>query len=181
MIISTTPTHAQAASRTTAYNQERRGELQRVLPGVFVPSGADYTQANLMQWLNLKQPQAVMNLISALWHHGVTLQIPDTLSVAAPRGTHVPAFRDAPLQVWYTDAKFLQDGVEEVRGEYGSYRVTTLERTLVDCFKYRNKLGLDIFIEALEMAGSRINPWELQRHAVALRQFNNILPYLKRR
>lgn len=180
MIASPTAVHS-ASSRTTPYNQERGGKLVRIMPGFFVPADADFSTENLMQWLSLKQPKVVMNLISALWHHKLTLQIPDTLSVAVPRKTHVPSLQMLPLQVWYTEPKLLENGIEEVCGTYGTYRVTTVERTLVDCFKYRNKLGLSIFTEALEMAGSRINLWELQQHAVALRQFKQILPYLKQR
>ena len=173
--------HPHTKSRTTLYNRERKGQLLRIMPGVFISADTDLSTDNLMQWLSMRQPKVVMNLISALWHHRLTLQIPDALSVAAPRGTHIPTMQMVPVQVWYTKPELLKSGVEEASGDYGTYRVTTLERTLVDCFKYRNKLGLSVFTEALDMAGSRVNPWELQQHAVALHQFRQILPYLKRR
>jgi Cdc6-like AAA superfamily ATPase len=75
--------------------------------------------------------------------------------------------------------ELLTDCSIEVQGEFGHFRVTTIERTLVDCFKYRNKIGLSIFLEAARMAHSKINPAGLHDEAERLRVLNNILPYLK--
>ena len=166
-------------SRTTPYNRERAGKLLRLMPGFFVPAEAELSSENVMQWLTMRQPKVVMNLISALQHHKITLQIPDALSVAVPRSTHVPTPAGIPLQVWYTEPRFLQEGIIECFGAFGPYRVTSVERTLVDCFKYRNKLGLSVFLEALRMAAPRLKMWELQHHALTLRQYKQILPSLK--
>lgn len=137
------------------------------------------TDAHVMGLLQARQPGIIMNLISALSHHGMTTQIPDALSVAIPRGVRMPLIHDIPVQVWYTKPELLIDCSVEVQGEFGHFRVTTLERTLVDCFKYRNKIGLSIFLEAARMGRGRLNLSRLHREAERLRVLNNILPYLK--
>lgn len=165
--------------RTRIYRRVSAGELRSVLPGVMLESDTLLTDAHVMGLLHARQPGVIMNLVSALAYHGITTQIPDVLSVAAPRGVRVPRTYDWPLQVWYTKPELLTDCSIEVQGEFGHFRVTTIERTLVDCFKYRNKIGLSIFLEAARMAHGKINPAGLHDEAERLRVLNNILPYLK--
>ena len=84
-----------------------------------------------------------------------------------------------PGKAWFVTPSLLLDGYEAHQGDYGAFNVTTLERTLVDCFKYRNKIGLDIFIEALELTRGKWNAWKLQKEADRLRVLSAITPYLK--
>lgn len=132
-----------------------------------------------MQWINRAQPTATMNLISALSFHRVSTQIPDYLSVALPRGTRGPRVLCAPVLYWPTKPLLFEDGYELHQGEYGSYRVTTLERTIADCCKYRNKIGMDVFLEALRLSRSRLDISELCRQAEKLRVLKVLTPYLK--
>ena len=84
-------------SRGTLYYQESKGKLIRIMPGFFVPESAELSDINMMQWIYAKQPDAVMNLISALSFHGLTTQIPAYLSLALPRGRVIP--KTLPLQL----------------------------------------------------------------------------------
>ena len=68
------------SSRTTLYNEEDRDRLVRIMPGVFVEADASMSDINVMQWLTLRQPHSIMNLISALSFHQATTQIPQYLS-----------------------------------------------------------------------------------------------------
>lgn len=167
------------SSRTTLYNEEDRDRLVRIMPGVFVEADASMSDINVMQWLTLRQPPSVMNLISALSFHQATTQIPQYLSVALPRGVRLPKVLVMPVKAWFVTPSLLLDGYEVHQGDYGAFNVTTLERTLVDCFKYRNKIGLDIFIEALELTRGEWNAWKLQKEADRLRVLSTITPYLK--
>lgn len=167
------------AKRSTLYRRLAAGELQRVMPGVLVPSEEFLTDDRVMSLLAERQPAVVMNLISALSHHGLTTQIPDALSVALPRGIRLPRVYGTPVQVWFTKQELLQDAAVEVEGEFGPYRVTTAERTVADCFKYRNKIGLSIFLEALKLSQGRLNPSRLYAEAERLRVLKRMLPYLK--
>lgn len=168
-----------STQRTRIYRQLAAGKLQRVLPGVMVDSETMLTDADVMGLLHVRQPSVIMNLISALSYHDMTTQIPDALSVAIPRGMRVPLVHDIPVQVWYTKPELLRDCSMLVQGEFGEFRVTTPERTLIDCFKYRNKIGLSIFLEAARLGQGKLNPTLLHHEAERLRVLNNILPYLK--
>ncbi len=155
------------------------GELQRVMPGAMVNIDAILTAEQVMSLIHSRQPSTVMNLISALSYHKMTTQIPDALSVALPRGIRMPAVYALPIQVWYTSPALLCDCTVEGKSEYGPFFVTTPERTLVDCFKYRNKIGLSIFLEAARMGLGQLNPSIIHHEAERLRVLNGILPYLK--
>ena len=167
------------AKRSTLYRRLAAGELQRVMPGVMLEADILLTDERLMPLLHRQQPTIVMNLISALRHHGMTTQIPDALSVALPRGVRMPKVYGVPVQVWYTTPQLLENCTVTVDGEYGSYLVTTPERTVADCFKYRNKIGLAIFLEAIKLGVKSLNPSLLYAEADRLSVLTNMLPYLK--
>jgi len=91
----------------------------------------------------------VVCLISALAHHGLTTQIPHAIDIALPSHANVPKVDGVPLRVfWYPEPSF-RAGVELVAIDEVSVRIYSVEKTIADCFKYRNKIGLDIAIEAL--------------------------------
>lgn len=165
--------------RRRMYRRLAAGKAQRVLSGVLVEGDALLGEADVMALLNARQPLAVMNLISALSHHRMTTQIPDALYVALPRGVRMPCVYAMPVRVWYTTPELLEGGWDEIAGAYGPYRVTTPERTVVDCFKYRNKIGLSIFLEALRLGQEKLNPSLLHSEAKRLRVLNKMAPYLK--
>ena len=166
-------------SRTTLYNEEVRGRLIRIMPGIFVEADTPMNDLNVMQWLSIRQPHAVMNLISALSFHQATTQIPQYLSISLPRGVRIPKVLVMPVKEWFVTQSLLLAGYEILRGDYGQFKVTTLERTLADCFKYRNKIGLNVFIEALALTKGKWNAWKLQEEAARLRVLTSIHPYLK--
>lgn len=171
--------NAQKLASSTRYRRLAAGALQRVMPGVLIDSGELLTEESLMSLLSARQPAAVMNLVSALHHYGLTTQIPDALSVALPRGVRMPRVYGYPVQVWHTTPALLADCTREEEGPHGRYRVTSPERTVMDCFKYRNKIGLSIFLEALAMSHGSLAPEAMYAEARRLRVLTSILPYLK--
>ena len=104
------------SSRTTLYNEEDRDRLVRIMPGVFVEADASMSDINVMQWLTLRQPHSIMNLISALSFHQATTQIPQYLSVALPRGVRLPKVLVMPVKAWFVTPSLLLDGYEAHRG-----------------------------------------------------------------
>ncbi len=168
-------------SHGSRYYRESTGKLQRVMPGVFLDSEVSLTDEVLMQIISVRCPKIVMNLISALSYHGVTTQIPAYLSVAASKGEYVPKVLACPLRVWRCKPEYLLYHCEQKQGSYGEYWVTSPERTLVDCFRYRNKIGIDIFLEALTLAISK-KKVDLTVLAEISRFFHvekNMLPYVQ--
>jgi len=100
-------------------------------------------------------PGAVVCLISALAFHEMTTQIPHEVHVALRRGAEPPRIKDPPLRIfWFTGNSFTK-GIETRRLDGTRLRVYSPEKTLADCFKYRNKLGLDIVLEALKLYRTR--------------------------
>jgi len=97
----------------------------------------------------IRIPRAVVCLLSALAHHGLTTQVPHAVDIALPSHAQAPKLDSVPFRVfWYPDSSF-SDGVEVIAVDDVPLKVFSPEKTIADCFKYRNKIGLDIAIEAL--------------------------------
>ena len=178
MTILSTGENTPIPSQSTLYRRADAGELSRVMPGLFVSADTFPTDERVMQWVTLRQPKAIMNLISALAYHKLTTRIPDYLSIALPRGVRAPVVPCAYVRPYFVSPELLTDCSIFVQGEYGGFHVTTPERTLVDCFKQRNKIGKEIFLEALRMGTGKYNIDTLMHEATRLRALRSITPYL---
>lgn len=97
----------------------------------------------------MKVPSGVICLISALAFHELTTEIPHEVYLALPRGTEAPRLDYPPLRVfWFSVFEF---GIEAHQLDGTQVRIYSPEKTLADCFKYRNKIGLDTAREALKL------------------------------
>ena len=129
----------------------------------------------------LKVRAGVICLISALAHHELTTQIPHEVSVALPHHTEPPRLEFPPIRVYWFSAKAMEAGVKEHTIDDVTVRIFCPEKTIADCFKYRNKLGLDVAMEALRFYCKRRRPDldELMRYARIDRVQNVMRPYLE--
>jgi len=129
----------------------------------------------------LKVPSGVVCLISALAFHELTTQIPHEVSIALPRHTEPPRLRFPPIRVYWFAAKAIDAGVETHKLDGVSVRIFGAEKTLADCFKYRNKIGLETAVEALRFYSERrrLNVDALMRYAAIDRVKNVMRPYLE--
>jgi predicted transcriptional regulator of viral defense system len=126
-------------------------------------------------------PNGVICLISALAFHEITTQVPHEIYVALKRGAEPPRLKYPPLRVfWFTGAAF-REGVENHVVDGVTVRVYGPEKTVADCFKYRNKIGMDVALEALRLYRRRKRPKvdELLRYASICRVERIIRPYLE--
>ncbi|MBI5345776.1 MAG: type IV toxin-antitoxin system AbiEi family antitoxin domain-containing protein [Chlamydiae bacterium] len=98
-----------------------------------------------------KIPGGVICLISALAFHEITTQIPHFVYVALPKNAYKPVITHPPMRYFWYSAKLLSTGVEEHLIDGGVIKIFDIEKTLVDCVKFRNKIGMDIVLEALKM------------------------------
>jgi predicted transcriptional regulator of viral defense system len=96
-------------------------------------------------------PRAVVCLISALAFHGITTQIPHAVSIALEKGAESPRMDYPPVSVHRFSGQSLTAGVEEHLIDGVAVRVYSKEKTLADCFKFRNKVGMDVVLEALKL------------------------------
>jgi predicted transcriptional regulator of viral defense system len=102
-----------------------------------------------------KVPQGVVCLISALHFHNITTQIPHAVSIALSRGSERPRLDFPPLKVHWFSGEAFTAGVEEHSIDKTTVRVYGPEKTLADCFKYRNKIGMDSVREAVDLYRER--------------------------
>ena len=129
----------------------------------------------------LKAPEGVICLISALVFHEITTQIPHEVSLALRRGAEPPRLEHPPIRVyWFTGTSFTE-GIENYEVDGTRVRVYCPEKTLADCFKYRNKIGLDITIEGLRLYREKgpLKVDEIMKYAKVCRVEKIMRPYLE--
>jgi predicted transcriptional regulator of viral defense system len=128
-----------------------------------------------------RAPNAAVCLISALSYHGVTTQIPSSIHLAVPRGTYKRIKLSTPVTIYQFDSKTFNEGLESHRIGGMPVKIYSVARTVVDCFKFRNKLGLDVALEALRLARQRkrLQNREILRYARLLRVDKPMSPYLQ--
>jgi predicted transcriptional regulator of viral defense system len=133
----------------TLYALRDAGEVEQVGRGLYRLSTAPPLSSPDLVPIAIRIPRAVICLISALAHHRLTTQIPHAVDIALPSHAQIPKIDGIPLRVfWYPESSF-QAGAEVVVIDNVSVRIYSPEKTIADCFKYRNKIGLDVAIEAL--------------------------------
>jgi predicted transcriptional regulator of viral defense system len=126
-------------------------------------------------------PRSVVCLISALRFHDIGTQLPAEVWIAVPRGTRVPRLSAPPLRVINISAAVFELGIEEHRVEGQTVRIYSLARTVAECFRFRNKIGLDVALEALtdSWRSKRLKLDELTQIARTLRIQRVMQPYLE--
>ena len=166
----------------TLYALRDAGEIEQVGRGLFRLSAAPPLSNPDLVPIALRVPRAVICLISALAHHGLTTQVPHAIDIALPSHAQVPKVDDVPLRVfWYPEPSF-RAGIEVITVDDVSIKIYSPEKTIADCFKYRNKIGLDLAIEALRAYREHTpkpNRSALTRFAQINRVLKIMRPYLE--
>ena len=129
----------------------------------------------------MKVPTGVICLISALSFHEITTQIPHEVYIALRRGTESPRLKHPPVRVFRFTGEAFTEGIETPKVDGIQIRIYNPEKTLADCFKYRNKIGLDIAVEALKLyrERKRVKVNEVMRYARICRVEKVMRPYLE--
>jgi len=173
----------QGIHRRTLYAMRDAGVVERLDRGLYrladLPS---LTEPDLVTVAH-KIPEAVICLISALAFHDLTTQIPHAVYLALKRGTELPRLRYPPTRVFWFSGEAFTAGVEQHSVDGTSMRIYNVEKTLADCFKYRNKIGLDTALEALTLYRERKKPKlkTLNHFARVCRVENVMRPYIEAR
>jgi predicted transcriptional regulator of viral defense system len=128
-----------------------------------------------------KVPKGVVCLISALAFHRLTTQIPHAVYLAIPANDQAPAMQYPPLRIFWYSKPVYESGIEEVTLDGTPVRVYSAEKTLADCFKYRNKLGIDVCTEALNLyrQRGRMKLDQIEQFAKVCRVERVMRPYLE--
>ena len=165
----------------TLTRMAKSGTLEKVGPGRYRLATSNVTESHSLVLACGIVPSSVVCLSTALLFHNIGTQLPREVWLAVPRGTRVPAFASPPIRVARIAPALFDLGIEEHRIEGGLVRVYSVIRTVVDCFRFRNKLGLDVALEALIEArrSRRLDLNELDRIAKVLRMDRVMRPYLE--
>jgi len=159
----------------------RQGRLQRVGRGLYALPDRPVSEHNALAEVARKHPQAIVCLLSALRFHDLTTQSPFEVWLAIPNKARAPKMDYPPLRIVRFSGAALTRGVEDHVIDGVPVRVTSVARTVADCFKFRNKIGLDVALESLQEAwrAKRASMDELWRYATLCRVANVMRPYME--
>lgn len=172
----------QGVHTSTLTRLRRSGALEKVGPGRYrLAKEQPRTEHHDLVVATSAVPRSVVCLLSALRFHDIGTQLPPDVWIAVPRGARVPRLTAPPLHVVNVSAAMFDLGIEEHRIERQVVHVYSLARTVADCFRFRNQIGLDVALEALADAwrSKRLNVDELNRIAKRLRVNRVMQPYLE--
>ncbi|MGM0577600.1 MAG: type IV toxin-antitoxin system AbiEi family antitoxin domain-containing protein [Myxococcota bacterium] len=165
----------------TLYRLRDEGVIERVSRGVYrLAAMPDLAHPDLVT-VALRVPRAVVCLVSALAYHDATNEVPHEVQIALPRSTKTPRIDHPPVRVFWFSGPALSEGVEIVKVDGVEVRIYDLPKTVVDCFRFRNKVGLDVAVDALDQAVRRkgVRPADVLRYARLCRIESVILPYVE--
>jgi len=156
-------------------------QIEKISRGLYrLKEGINLSNPDLIT-ASIKIPKGVVCLISALSFHNITNEIPRYIELAIPRGTHPNKIDYPPIKLYSISEKMWKSGIEEHNIEGYKIRVYSLAKTIVDCFKFRNKIGIDVARNALKEAilKRNISSNEIIYFAKICRVKNIIFPYLE--
>lgn len=167
--------------RDYLYILEKEGVIDRIGRGLYQWPNSNFGQYQSLVEVSKQVPKAVVALLSALNYHNVTTQNPHQVWLAIDRKSWRPKITYPPVRFVTMSAEALNVGVETHVIDGVSVNVFSPAKTVVDCFKYRNKIGLDVALEALrECWASRLFSMdELLRYAEICRVKKVMQPYLE--
>jgi predicted transcriptional regulator of viral defense system len=160
---------------------ERRGQIVRLARGVYALASADLGEHEGLIAACKLVPSGVVCLLSALRFHELTSQAPFQVWMAVPRSSWAPTAKAVPMRLVWFSGPALEEGVEKHVVHGATVRVYGVAKTVADCFKYRNKIGLDVALEALrEVRAKKVTTVdELWHYAAICRVANVMRPYLE--
>jgi len=158
------------------------GRLQRVGRGLYVVPGAKAaTEHHTLAEAARRVPHGVVCLLSALQFHGLTTQAPFEVWLAVDHKARLPKVDAPSVRVVRFSGHALTAGVDEHKVENVPVRIYSAAKTIADCFKYRNKIGLDVALEALRdyLRGRGAKVTELLKFARICRVERVMRPYIE--
>jgi len=165
----------------TLYEMHRSGILEQLTRGLYRLADLPPLGNPDLVSVSLKIPSGVICLISALAYHEITTQVPHEVYVALERGAKPPRLGHPPIRIFWFSEQAFNLGIQTRKIDGVSVRIYSPEKTIVDSFKYRNKIGLDTATEALKLyrEKKRFKPGDLMQIARACRVEKVIRPYLE--
>lgn len=169
------------APRVVLTRMTANGQLEKAGRGLYRLPGSQGSEHESLITVAAKVPQGVLCLLTALHFHELTTHLPRQVWLAMPRGSHTPRIGYPPLRMVQIAGETFAEGIEIVERDQVKLRVYSVARTIADCFKHRNKIGLDVALEALKdaRAKNKVTANDVWRFAKICRVANVMRPYLE--
>lgn len=168
-------------SRYRLYALKDQGVIEQISRGVYRLADLPPVGNPDLVTVSLRFPQAVICLVSALSWHGITTQIPHAVSLAVPRDARLPSLDYPPILAHRFSNTSFKAGIELHDIDGVQVRIYGAEKSIADCFKFRNRIGMDVVLEALQLYRQRMkfDSGKLLNYARACRVENIMRPYLE--
>jgi predicted transcriptional regulator of viral defense system len=172
---------AAGTTRSQLSRMVATGQLQRVARGLYALPDYESGEHGALVTVAKRAPGVLICLLTALRIHDLTTQAPFEIWIAIGNKEYPPRLDYPPLRTVRFSEAALKAGVETRRVDGAQVRVTSVAKTIADCFKFRNKIGLDVALEALREArrAKKASADELWRYAKVDRVTNVMRPYLE--
>lgn len=156
------------------------GTLEKISRGLYSMHKRSHQHESILE-LTMRRPESLICLLSALEMHGMTTQIPKAVWFAIGNKDWKPIISYPPIHVVRFSKESLRKGVEERIISGITIQITNPAKTIVDCFKYRNKIGISIALEALQDGWDqkKVTIDEIWHYAKICRVSNIMRPYLE--
>lgn len=171
---------ARGIPRARLYRLVQQGLVERQGRGIYVASSHPLTAEHALAQVAKRVPAGVFCLLTALRFHGLTTQSPHELWIALPERARKPRLDYPQLRVSRFSGAALTEGIETHHIEGVEVRIYSAAKTVADCFRYRNKIGVDVAVEALRDLSRhhRGSATDLARFARMCRVSRVMQPYL---
>lgn len=172
---------AHGISRYMLYSLRDKGIIEEVTRGIYRLTDLPPISNPDLVTVGLRYPHSVICLISALSFHEITTQIPRKIHLAIARDCRIPKMDYPPIKVYKFSNSAFESGIDHHLIDNVNINIYNTEKTLADCFKYRNKIGMDVVLEALKFYKERkkIKINQLINYAKICRVENVMRPYLE--
>lgn len=180
-VITASDLKARGISRNYLYALNKEGKLQKVARGLYELPDNQLTEHSALIEVAKRIPNAVVSLISALNYYDLTTQLPHEVWITIPRGAWRPKIEYPTLNLTYASMDIYSYGIRKLKINGVDIKIYSPAKTIADCFKFRNKIGLDVAIEALKRAweSKKVNMEDLTKAAQVCNVAKVIRPYLE--
>jgi predicted transcriptional regulator of viral defense system len=180
-VLRTSETEEMGIHNRTLYYMLDKGIITKLERGVYKLADEERLTNPDLTIVAKKIPKANICLISALDFHEMTTEIPHEVHIAIPRTNRNPKLDYPPIKVYRFSGKSLTEGVEKHEVDGVEVKVYNPAKTIADCFKFRNKVGLDVAIEALDagIKDGKASYSDILKYAEICRVKTVMKPYLE--
>ena len=163
------------------YRMRDEGLVERVSRGLYRWAALPPLGEPDLVAVAARVPKGVICLISALAFHEMTTQIPHEVHVAVTRDAAIPRIKSPPVRVFRFSTGSYARGIENHLIDGVNVAIYSVAKTVADCFKFRNTVGIDVAIEAMRRAmdGGKVKPVEIEEYARVCRVDRIVTPYLE--